>query len=70
MDGIREFNLEFFKQLFRNSVRFTTLVWRERKWQMIILGIVFFVVSLTPFLRSGSQGLLINDLINVAGTGV
>ena len=63
-------SLPIFKELVRNSFRLTQIIWKERKAQVILLAFVFFVVSSGPFLLSGSRGLLINELVNVAGSGV
>lgn len=56
--------------MFRNGVRLSAMIWKENKVGMIALCLVFLVVSATPFLQSGSIGLLINELVRVTGGGV
>lgn len=45
------------------------MVWKEKKGSVIALGFVFLIVSAAPFLQSGSRGLLINELVEIAGNG-
>lgn len=54
-----------FRDLIRNSIRLTAIVWRERKSTVVVLALVFIVVSATTFLQAGSRGLLINELVAV-----
>ena len=56
--------------MLRNSVRLSAMIWKENKGSVIALGLVFLIVSAASFLQSGSRGLLINELVKIAGTGV
>ena len=58
-------SLPALRQMVRNSIRLSGMVWEERKGMVIILGLVFLVVSAAPFLQSGSLGLLINQLVSM-----
>jgi ABC-type multidrug transport system fused ATPase/permease subunit len=62
-------SLPIFKELLKNSGRLTAMVWREKKRQMILLGVIYLIVSAAPFLQSGSRGLLVNELVGIAGSG-
>lgn len=65
----KKLSFSVFKEMIGNSVRLSKMVWKENKGSVIILGLVFLVVSATPFLQSGSRGLLINELVKIAGNG-
>ncbi|HXF44369.1 MAG TPA: ABC transporter ATP-binding protein [Candidatus Paceibacterota bacterium] len=65
----QKISLPIFKELIKNSFRLTKIIWKEKKGQVTLLALVFLVVSATPFLQSGSRGLLINELVNIAGSG-
>ena len=70
MENENRFSLDIFRDMVRNGLRLTRLVWAEKKRTIIGLAAVFLVVSATPFLQSGASGLLINVLVKDAGTGV
>ena len=53
------------EQMMENTIRLLKVVWVEKKKMMIILFSIFIVISATPFLKSGSNGLLINELVNI-----
>lgn len=55
--------------LWENTRRITKLVWRERKWLMIGLTVLIFVIAAGPSLQSGVRGLLVNELVRIAGGG-
>jgi len=63
-------SLSVFREMFRNSIRLTKIIWKEKKGMIITLIFVFLIVSATPFMQSGSHGLLINELIKIVGEGV
>ena len=62
-------SLSLFREMLKNSVKLTAMLWREKRGEIILLGLVFLVVSAAPFLQSGSRGLLINELVKIAGSG-
>lgn len=55
--------------MLRNTSRLSAMIWKEKKGGVIALALVFLIVSAAPFLQSGSRGLLINELVNIAGSG-
>ncbi|TSD02732.1 MAG: ATP-binding cassette, subfamily B, bacterial [Parcubacteria group bacterium Athens0714_16] len=57
------------EQMIENTIRLLKVVWIEKKKMMIVLFSIFIVISATPFLKSGSNGLLINELVNVTKSG-
>ncbi len=70
MENVNKFSFDIFKDMVRNGLRLTRLVWAEKKGTIIGLTAVFLVISATPFIQSGASGLLINTLVKDAGTGV
>ncbi len=63
---IRSFSTSLFFDMFKNSLKLSKLLWREKRNSMILLGIIFLIVSGAPFLQSGFRGLLINKLIPIS----
>lgn len=63
-----KFSFSVFKEMLQNSTRLSSIIWKEKKRQVILLSLVFLVVSGTPFIQSGSRGLLINELVRIAGS--
>lgn len=61
--------LSIFREMLRNSVRLSGMVWKEKKNAVLALAFVFLLVSIAPFLQSGARALLINHLIDIAGSG-
>lgn len=64
----QKLSISAFREMLKNSVRLSGMMWKERKGGIIGLGLVFLIVSAAPFLQSGSRGLLINELIKIAGS--
>src|SRR3989338_2969303 len=64
------FSLKVFKVIFKNAARTMKIVWKEKKGTILLLFATLFVLSASPFLLSGSRGLLINELISSFGSGV
>jgi len=64
------FSLKVFKVIFKNAARTMKIVWKEKKGTILLLFATLFVLSASPFLLSGSRGLLINELITSFGSGV
>lgn len=60
-------SLQIVRDIFKNSLRLTAMIWKEKKGYIIALGFLFIFSSTIPFLRSGSSGLLINELVRVVG---
>ncbi len=57
------------KRMWRNSRRLTSLIWRRKKGLIIGLTVTLIITGAMPFIVSGVNGLFINNLVNVAGTG-
>lgn len=45
------------------------MLWKEKKALTVVMIFLFVIVSASPFLQSGARGLLINELIKIAGHG-
>ena len=45
------------------------LIWKENKYIVLALIAVFLIASTAPFLQSGSSALLINELVDISGSG-
>jgi ATP-binding cassette subfamily B protein len=56
-----------FREMFRNSVRISGMLWRDHKGKVVALGSLSAFVALFPFVSSGALALLINELVNAAG---
>lgn len=65
----QKLSISAFREMLKNSIRLSAMMWKERKGGIIGLGLVYLIVSTAPFLQSGSRGLLINELIKLAGSG-
>lgn len=65
----QKFSIQIVKDIFRNSLRLTKMIWNEKRGYIILLIFIFLISSTMPFLRSGSVALLINELVNVGGSG-
>ena len=63
----QKISISAFREMLKNSIRLSAMMWKEKKGGIIGLGLVFLIVSAAPFLQSGSRGLLINELIKIAG---
>jgi ATP-binding cassette subfamily B protein len=57
------------RQVAGNSTRLSRMVWRERPAMVAALTGLFLVGATTPALRAGAIGLLLNELVRIAGTG-
>jgi len=68
-NGKQKISLPIFKELVKNSFRLTEMIWKEKKSQILLLAFISLLVSATPFLQSASHALLINELVNIAGSG-
>src|SRR3990167_3705263 len=65
----QKLSLSVFREMLGNSARLSAMIWKENKGSVIALGLVFLIVSAAPFLQSGSRGLLINELVEITGSG-
>lgn len=66
---IDKFSVPVFRQMLKNSMRLSALIWKERRGSIIVLGFLFLAVSAGPFVQSGTHGLLINELVKTVGSG-
>lgn len=60
-------SLAVFVEMIRNSARISKLIWNEKKGMVIVLIFAFLLVSVTPFIQSGSVAVLINELTSFSG---
>ncbi len=65
----QKLSLSIFREMLGNIARLSAMIWKENKGSVIALGFVSLIVSVAPFLQSGSRGLLINELIKITGSG-
>mgnify|MGYP001444444373 CR=1 FL=1 len=58
------------RTLWQNNIRLATIAWKSHK--SIILGLLFssLVIAVIPFVQSGANALLINELVASIGRGV
>lgn len=54
------------QEMGRNILRLATADWRDRKWRVIPQIIVSLLISVLPFVQSGTLALLINTVTNPA----
>lgn len=59
-----------FKKIIKNGARLSKMIWKDKRGMTVALVFVFLVISASPFLQSGSQGMLINELVKIAGKNV
>jgi ABC-type multidrug transport system fused ATPase/permease subunit len=69
-DNKNAISLSQFPALLRNIVRMNGIVWKEKKLQIFIWGLIYLIFSAIPFLRAGIFALLINELVRTAGSPV
>jgi len=58
-----------FQELFSNSWRLISLIFKDKPWQIIFRLFIFIIVSTSPFLVSGSTAILLNELLKVTQSG-
>jgi len=58
------------REMWRNSVRLSRMVFRVRPWLVIGIFTLFALAAGLTYASSGLRALLINDLIGSAGSGV
>lgn len=63
----KKISLSVFSAMLRDTKRITGIIWKERKGLVIGLIFILILLSFLPFLSSGAVGLLINELVRVAG---
>lgn len=64
-----KFSVSIFRQMLKNSMRLSAMIWKEKRGSIIILGFLFLAVSAGPFVQSGTHGMLINELVKTANSG-
>ncbi len=65
-----KFSFTILREMVKNSLRVTRMIWVEHKLAVISLIFTYALVSFTPFIQSGSLAILINELIASAGQKV
>ncbi|NQU83620.1 MAG: ABC transporter ATP-binding protein [Parcubacteria group bacterium] len=65
MDKTKKISFSVFREILNNSIRLSKIVWKEKRGVSVALIFIFLIFSATPFLHSGSQGLLINELVKI-----
>ena len=63
------FNTSLFHDMWKNSIRMSGLLWRENRLIVLVLVALFSIGSTTSFLQSGAMALLINELVEISGSG-
>ena len=63
-----KFSLKIFKEILKNSIRVGKIVWQANKKLVVLLVLALIFISASPFFISGSQGLLVNELVESLGT--
>ena len=66
----QKLSLAIFRDILWSTARVSKIIWTEKKWIVIGLSLVLFVLSVVPFLGSGSRGLLINALVKSIGGNI
>ena len=59
-------SLAVFRDILQSTKRISAIIWREKRGLALLLASVLLVLATTPFLSSGSLGLLVNELIKSA----
>ena len=60
-------SLAIFREMARNTVRISGMLWRESKGKVLALAALSVFTALLPFISSGALALLINELVNAVG---
>ncbi len=58
------------REMFSNAIRIGRIIWFEKRSTVITLVVFFVLGSSSYFIRSGARALLINDLVEISGSGV
>lgn len=66
----KKISLTSFKKIIKNGARLSKIILKDKKGMTVALVFVFLVISASPFLQSGSQGILINELVKIAGKNI
>lgn len=64
----KKVSLDAIKDIWKSTQRLWGIIWEEKRGLALSLGFVLLLLSAAPFLRSGSQALLINELVKSAQT--
>lgn len=63
---VNKFSPILFRGMIRNSFRLIKIIWPDKRKEIIILGILFVLMSASPFIYSGTNGFLINELVSIS----
>lgn len=66
----RKFSFSMFRQMLKNTVRLLKMVWPDKKWLFIAYTVFSILIALIPITNAAVYGLLINEIVRVAGTGI
>lgn len=67
--GDKKISFAALVDIWLSTKRISFIIWQEKKWLAFGLVAVLIILSTTPFLRSGSLGYLINELVKSTGAG-
>jgi len=65
----KSFSAASLLEMFRNMAAITKMVWNENKRLVILMTIVTIVMTTFSFMRSGANGLLVNELARATRAG-
>jgi len=63
------FDIKVVKSMWQNFIRINRLIWHEKKWLLMGILALYIINSTLPFIQSGANALLINELIRITGGG-
>lgn len=64
----QKISISILREMLKNGIQLSAIIWKEKKVSIIILCLMVLFISASPFLQSGSRGLLINELIKITGS--
>jgi ATP-binding cassette subfamily B protein len=59
-----------FLSIFASFIRINQMIWKQKKWQIFLLVVVFTIVGSLPFLSSWINAELINNLIKIINNSI
>ncbi len=62
-----KFSFAAIREMITNSLRLAKILWQEKRGTTFAIGFFLLFVSIMPFFASGVRGLVINELVKVAG---
>lgn len=63
----KKLSFDALKNIFINAGRLWRVLWRENRGIITFSFLTILLVSLLPFLSNGVRGVLINELVEIAG---